>query len=234
MIIDNILFKSKDELFVTRQGDYVLITNVRMNDENKKLIPLKIKPLLKRRWLYSLNTLNGSLSHPPISKQLLNRSVKKGQIIAYNHAECTVNYESCVYFGILPSMSNIINDNAGYHTKCKLKLTRTWPRKMYVYVKLLSSGKWKCHLSDNSWGEFALCDVPWHKLYVMLGEYVTTPVKCAKTAEKKRRDCDVCNQCIKCNKSVSFCRQHKKCHHQIHTTVAIRARTRIKDCARYQ
>lgn len=220
-------------------NDYSIITNYPEINDLKAFLPLKLKPLMKSKWVHLLHPNNGS-SNPLISKSIMSQRVKSGEILAFRYTECTLVMINCVYISFLPSTPTIV-PLEGAHQHCRVKSKSQWPRKLYVYLKYHSPCKecfpgcqrFKVMLSskDSTQDVYCIKDVPWCDLYVMMGD-VVEPTKCLSM--KSSRSCPVCNQCSKCKVSTSFCKRHVTCKHEPSRSLTIKPQTRIKDCAKYR
>lgn len=207
-----------NKLFSTKFIDYTLISNV---DFTKyiNLVPKEIKPLLTERWFYVLHVSHGMQLSVKRS-DLINR-VSGGEILAFKYTECSVEGNECAYYGFVPTIkkySKQFTDET--HKICKYAMQEMWPRKLYVYIKILTPCDcsstdqcMKCIITSGD-GETkkqtCLKRLPWDEVYLMMGDVDETCVDKLKTP----RQCEVCAQCHNCSKSTNFCRIHRVCKHK--------------------
>lgn len=238
---EGISFYSKRNLKVIENKDYTLIID---GEFDLKYNVEEIKPLLEKRWIYSLHLANGM--SPVVNQQTLRHKNEVGKILAYKYlAECSVNGREAVYYGFVPSI-NPKQTLDGSHKLCRIAGTNVWPRKLYVYIKqddgmsccTTECSKWVCRLSDyNTVARFCMQKIPWHDLYIMMGDSDETCVEMVK----EPRACDNCAQCYECASIPSgWCSKHKKCKHKKaivklsgESLVAL-VTAKMKSCARYK
>jgi hypothetical protein len=202
--------------------------------------PKQLKPLLKDRWVYSLHALYNI--NAVISRDTFNDRVRGGEILAYRYTELPINGQSCIYYGFIPTIEKQFNDT---HKQSLVSAVDVWPRKIYVHLKSKvfcncspNCTKWMIELANR---EIKICcgrDIPWGKLYIIMGDANESVVDSLKSS----RNCEVCAQCFECSKGIDYCRRHKKCKHKrttladpelLNSTVNFLQKSKIKACSKY-
>lgn len=232
------------QLFSTEFTDYTLISNVDFTNFID-LVPKEIKPLLTDRWFYCIHVSHGmQLS---VRRSDLIARVAGGEILAFKYTECSIEGNECAYYGFIPTIGNA-DDMFGSdtHRLCRFALQEIWPRKIYVYIKLLNAcdclsaengGCMKCIITDvdsKTSKQTCLKRLPWDMVYLMMGDADETCVD----QVKEPRQCIVCAQCKNCSKSTNFCRTHRVCKHK-RAIVSLKSGfdfklSKIKPCQKYK
>lgn len=222
-------YKVADTVFISRQGiyasklnDFTLLSDF---DCTSMLdtIPKSLKAEMSKRWRYVMHVSHGmTLS---VTRNLLYARVIGGEILGYKFSQCSIDGNECAYYGFIPTYEKYMKTN-DWHSKCRITMMSVFPRRLYVYLE--KAGRCSCdapncfalqalNLSGSQKSRFCARDIPWAKLYVMMGELDDTCTEQVKEA----RECAICAQCFNCSKSVQFCRSHRVCKHKGSRTVRI-------------
>lgn len=207
---------STSSFYIMEYDDYTLVANVDLTPYYNKF-PKELKPLLQSRWHYVLHVSHGMT--PSITRANLQARVRDDRVLAYKYTECSIEGNEAVYYGFIPV--DPPETRYGTHRKNHFALQAIWPRKLYVYINYAytcpcSSGCsiWQVTTSDgSSLKYYCIKRIPWHLVYVMLGSIDDT---CTENVRSTRL-CIVCAQCVRCAKSPTFCKTHKKCNHKKQT-----------------
>lgn len=232
-----------NKLFSTKYTDYTIISNV---DFTKyiDIMPKEIKPLLAERWFYVLHISHGMQLSVKRS-DLINR-VSGGEILAFKYTECSVEGNECAYYGFVPTILKTSKQFADEtHKICKFAMQEMWPRKLYVYIKIITLCDcslpniecMKCIITSGDGDtkkQTCLQRLPWDQVYIMMGDVDETCIDKLKTP----RQCEVCAQCHNCSKSTNFCRLHRVCKHK-RTVISLDSEfnfknSKIKPCKKYK
>lgn len=210
------VFVASNGLYACKLDDFTLLTNFDCTSLLDTL-PDSLKSKIHKRWQYVMHVSHGmELS---VNRKLLYARVIGGEILGYKFMECSIDGNQCAYYGFIQSQEKNSNILTNCHRNSRFTMMAVFPRRLYVYIEQL--GMCTCetpgcirlqalNLSGSQKSQFCSRDIPWHKLYVMMGELDD---KCVEQV-KEARECAICAQCYNCSKSVGFCRSHRVCKHR--------------------
>lgn len=234
----NVTFASKYSLKTIECQDYTLILQGETNIDTKH-VPYLLKPSLDSRWLYVMH--HSPLLFPSVETKTLQQRVKGGELIAHTDVlECSMEGNPFVYFGFLPTIQPK-KYLEGSHNTCRLPCSKKWPRALFIFIKqdkcLCPCSKecgpmWLCRLSDyTNVKSYCVQKIPWDKLYIIMGDTDES----SEEGRKRKRSCNVCDQCRRCGKSTARCRAHIICKHNSQKRLPIKiCKAKIKDCMKYR
>lgn len=208
-------FISNRGIYLSKLDDFVLLTDF---DCSSLLdtVPGSLKVSIHKNWQYAMHISHGMA--PSVTRNLLYARVIGGEILGYKYMECSIDGNETVYYGFVPTQSKQ-EELIDTHSRCRFTMLSVFPRRLYVYLEYV--GECNCSKTGclklqaiNSSGKrksrFCSADIPWSKLYIMMGELDDS----CNEQIKEARDCDICAQCYNCSNSVWFCRNHRVCKHK--------------------
>lgn len=203
---------SSKRLYTIELDDYLILTDFDITT-HKQLIPSSIKIKLQNEWMYHLQVM------PIMTRELLARKVRDGEILAYQFADdISFKGNDVIYYGYITTLAMEIS---GTHKIPKVAMQHVWPRKLFVYLKFYNicyCGDASCVqiiYKDRCENEHIIClkALPWNRIYIMMGDLIDE-----RHVVKETRICPTCAKCRKCSLMITYCNAHKKCTHKSYVT----------------
>lgn len=222
------VYKIADTTFVSSEGLYAVTFpdyTVLADFDCSRIVDAfadSLKAAIQEKWRYCMHVSHGM--SPSVSRNLLYARVMGGELLGYKFMDCSMEGNETVYYGFVPTQ-NKYADIGGTHKKCRFAMQAVFPRRLYVYFERVGDcdcGRQRCvklqalDMGGTQKGRFCAYNIPWTKIYIMLGELDETCTERLKVP----RQCEVCAQCFECSKSVQYCRKHRICKHKQANVIA--------------
>lgn len=226
------VFYSKTKLTLYPQTDYTIVADFDINLPKKSFIPSSLKDSLINNWRYHVHV-------PPlkVDRMTLKKRVIGGKLLAYQYIDTiSILGNDARYIGLLP-VKNESDLDIDSHKICFISSPKIWLRKLYVHLKLFSSCDCnekscvRCTYINRDMQPVTVCiqQINWGNIYVFMNELDENAVEFIK----EPRFCQICANCFKCNKSVTYCRVHKRCKHKVKTLLDLNRlmSAKFKNCS---